>query len=82
MHRGAVVDIGLIYAEHGQLQSGADAAALKVGRSARRRERLHLSEAGDLAAQYARGNAANGEADARSAASGGGLPACPAHTGG
>ena len=78
-----VVDIGLIYAEHGQLQRGADAAALKIGQvCARDVNDCTSSEADDLAAQYARGNAANGEADAQVCGSGGGLPACPANTGG
>ena len=78
-----VVDIGLIYAEHGQLQRGADAAALKIGQvCARDVNDCTSSEVDDLAAQYARGNAANGEADAQVCGSGGGLPACPANTGG
>jgi hypothetical protein len=77
-----VVDIGLIYAEHGQLQRGADAAALKVGQvCARDVDDCTTSVVDDVAARYARDNAANGEADARVCGSGGDLPACQANLG-
>lgn len=61
-----VVDVGLLHAEHGQLQSGADAASLKIAQAC-------VAEPADctVAAQephaqaYARRNAKDGRADAR-----------------
>ncbi len=77
-----VIDVGMLYAERGQLQSGADAAAVEVAQMCAD-EPADCTPAllGPVAAQYARDNAANGEADARVCGRGGALVACPPPSG-
>ena len=77
-----VIDVGMLYAERGQLQSGADAAAVEVAQ-------MCADDPNDctpaalqpVAARYARDNAANGEADARVCGRGGSLAPCAAPAG-
>ena len=60
-----VVDVGLLYTERAQLQNGADAAAVEVAQICATSAVADCAPAvtGPVAAQYARDNAANGEAD-------------------
>jgi hypothetical protein len=77
-----VIDVGMLYAERGQLQSGADAAAVEVAQiCADEPTDCTPARLGPVAAQYARDNAANGAADARVCGQGGALAACTAPTG-
>ena len=77
-----VIDVGMLYAERGQLQSGADAAAVEVAQiCADEPTDCTPARLGPVAAQYARDNAANGEADARVCGQGGALAACTAPSG-
>ncbi len=71
-----VVDVGRIYAEREQLQTGADAAAWMVAETcARQPDRC--AEQGVRAAEYAGANAADGAADiAEICGRGPGLPGC------
>ena len=72
-----VVDVGLLYTERAQLQNGADAAAVEVAQTcANTPTDCTPAVLGPVAAQYARDNAANGEADASVCGVGGTLPAC------
>ncbi|MBY8873681.1 hypothetical protein K7640_17755 [Micromonospora sp. PLK6-60] len=79
-----VVDVGLLYAERGQLQAGADAGAVAVARACAT-DPAGCSPDGTtpdaLAAGYADRNAGDGQATARLCGRGGGLPDCPAPAG-
>ena len=73
-----VVDIGLIYAEHKQLQTGADAAAVAVAQiCATSAVECGAPESDAAAVQYARDNARGGEATATTCGRGGALAECP-----
>jgi hypothetical protein len=77
-----VVDVGNIYVERERLLSGADAAVLKAGQiCANDIADCTVASVGDVAAEYARNNAARGEADAAVCGRGGTLPGCPAPSG-
>jgi hypothetical protein len=77
-----VVDVGNMYAERGQLQNGADAAALKSAQvCARKAADCVTASLNDLVGQYARDNARRGEAGASVCGRGGDLPGCPAPQG-
>ncbi|GIF63701.1 hypothetical protein Ais01nite_17360 [Asanoa ishikariensis] len=73
-----VIDIGLIYVERKQLQTGADAAAVEVARVCAT-SAVACGAPGTVAtaAAYARENVADGEATASVCGRGGGLSACP-----
>jgi len=74
-----VVDVGLIYAEHKQLQTGADAAAVEVARvCATSAVACGAPESGAAATAYAQVNVPDGEATAVVCGRGGGLSECPA----
>jgi hypothetical protein len=72
-----VIDVGNMYAEHEQLQTGADAAAIRVAQvCAGSVADCTVPDAEVLAGRYARDNARNGEAGARVCGRGGELPEC------
>ncbi|MEV4538576.1 Tad domain-containing protein [Asanoa sp. NPDC049518] len=72
-----VVDIGLIYVERKQLQTGADAAAVEVARvCAASAVACGAPGTNATAAAYARENVVDGEAMAAVCGRGGGLAAC------
>jgi len=72
-----VVDVGNMYAEHEQLQTGADAAAIRVAQvCAERAADCTVPVADGLAGRYARDNARDGAAGADVCGRGGGLPEC------
>jgi hypothetical protein len=74
-----VVDVGLIYAQHKQLQTGADAAAVEVARvCATSAVACGAPESDAAAAAYARVNVLDGAATAVVCGRGGGLSECPA----
>ncbi|GAA1873271.1 pilus assembly protein TadG-related protein [Asanoa iriomotensis] len=74
-----VVDVGLIYVERKQLQTGADAAAIDAARvCATDATRCGGAAMDRTAAAYARQNENNGEATAIVCGRGGDLPSCPA----
>jgi len=56
---GLVVDVGQIYAEREQLQTGSDAAALALARNCALNP-AHCADQADLAARYANVNASDG----------------------
>ncbi|HET9517713.1 MAG TPA: pilus assembly protein TadG-related protein [Actinoplanes sp.] len=73
-----VVDVGRLYAEREQLQSGADAAAWTVAETCVQ-EPDQCADQAASAGQYADVNAADGAADiAEICGRGSGLPTCPA----
>ncbi|MEV0720358.1 pilus assembly protein TadG-related protein [Asanoa sp. NPDC050611] len=73
-----VVDIGLIYAERKQLQTGADAAAVSAAQvCATDAARCGGPDLDRTATAYARNNETNAEAAATVCGRGGDLPACP-----
>ncbi len=78
-----VVDVGNLYVEREQLQSGADAGAIKVAQSCAQDPSTCTSAAGAaLAGPYADANAKDGASGvALVCGRGGTLPACPAWTG-
>jgi hypothetical protein len=78
-----VVDVGNIYVERERLQSGADAAVLRAGQvCANDLADCTVASVSDVAGRFARDNAAGGQAGASVCGRGGGLPACPAPSGG
>ncbi|SNT54795.1 Putative Flp pilus-assembly TadE/G-like [Asanoa hainanensis] len=73
-----VIDIGLIFVERKQLQTGADAAAVEVARvCATSAVACGAPGTTATAAAYARENVADGEATAAVCGRGGGLSPCP-----
>ncbi|MGN9812304.1 pilus assembly protein TadG-related protein [Micromonospora sp. BQ11] len=80
-----VVDVGLVYAERGQLQNGADAAAVAAARVCALDPATCTSGDGEtppqLAGRYANGNANDGQATAEVCGRGGGLDGCAEWTG-
>jgi hypothetical protein len=76
-----VIDVGQLYAEREQLQSGADSAAMAVAQNCVRKP-ADCGNQADTALAYANGNAGDG-ASAVTAVCGRatGLPACPAPVG-
>jgi Putative Flp pilus-assembly TadE/G-like len=77
-----VVDVGQIYAERGQLQNGADAAALAVAQDCIKGTQCTTGAATATASSYADANANDGTSTVdRVCGSGGGLSACPSPTG-
>ena len=71
-----VIDVGQLYSERAQLQSGADAAALAVAKSC-----ASGTCAPGLAVQYADANARDGVSAVRLVCGSGNLGGCPASTG-
>ena len=73
-----VVDVGQLYAEREQLQSGADSAALAVARNCVANPAGCAGQAATLAGQYANANAKDGtSAVSVICGTGPGLPSCP-----
>jgi hypothetical protein len=78
-----VVDIGMIYAERKQLQTGADAAAVRAAQVCATDATLCGGPGLDrTATAYARNNETNAEAAATVCGRGGDLPGCPTDTAG
>ncbi|RKN46235.1 hypothetical protein D7223_15015 [Micromonospora endolithica] len=75
-----VVDVGLLYVERGQLQNGADAAAVAAARACALDPAECTGPDGEtvdaLAGRYADGNANDGQATAEVCGRGGGLATC------
>jgi Flp pilus assembly protein TadG len=72
------VDVGRLYAEREQLQSGADAAALAVAQACAAAPANCATNAGPLAGGYANGNANDNTSAVRTLCGrGAGLSACP-----
>jgi hypothetical protein len=70
-----VLDVGVIYAERGQLQNGADAAALKVGQVCARTP-ADCNDLEDVAVGYAGSNANDGAAAVAVCGTAPALPGC------
>lgn len=77
-----VVDVGNIYAEREQLQSGADAGATKIAQSCATDPSGCTASALAVAGRYADANSARGSAGVSVCGRGGDLADCPAGSGG
>lgn len=77
-----VVDVGNIYVEREQLQSGADAGVVKVAQACATDLSGCASSAPGVARRYADANSGRGSAGVSVCGRGGDLPGCPAPSGG
>jgi hypothetical protein len=77
-----VVDVGNIYVEREQLQSGADAAAIKIAQTCATNPSGCASSAPDVARRYADANSGRGSAGVSVCGRGSDLVDCPAPSGG
>jgi hypothetical protein len=78
-----VVDVARLYVEREQLQSGADAGALKIAQVCATTSAICTSRVADVARQYADANSADGTAGVSVVCGrGGDLAPCPAPSGG